>query len=272
VNGELAQVVCLAGHGSAWLAGRTGPEPPPSEEANSAFRFVGALGFSLDGDPVEEGSGSVADWLRGLRARRVDRLWLVTGESGPGTVGRAPFEERYLVAFAGAGSWRILATAGPAAEVWRASWTVGDPDAPDQRIWHVHYHGTRLDETTRPPRPSPAEAALHLREAVRATREFAVAQGLAEWADVFGTALDPGASAETEYPDLLPASAYPPESIRLVEMAARAWVFGGMGSWNDLGFDDTEVKSRYEKVSEDLYRSALAALVAATNGDLTPRS
>lgn len=120
--------------------------------------------------------------------------------------------------------------------------------------------------------PSPAEAAQHLREALGAAREFAVSQGLAEWRDAFGAALEGRAPAEPDDLDLLPEAAYPTESRGLVATASRAWVFGGMGSWNDLSFGDPDVRARYEQVSEGLYRSVLAALVAATNGDLTPSS
>jgi hypothetical protein len=72
--------------------------------------------------------------------------------------------------------------------------------------------------------------------------------------------------------DALPEVAYSPQSRRLLTIAARAWVFGGMGSWNDLSFEDRDAQGRYEKVSEDLYRSVLAALVAATNAELAAAS
>jgi hypothetical protein len=96
---------------------------------------VGSLAFTLEreGGSPDERAG-VDGWLRGLRERGVDRLWLTTGDAGPVRVGVAPVEERYLVAFAAAGSWSIPATGG-SNEVWWASWTVADPDAPDQRIW-----------------------------------------------------------------------------------------------------------------------------------------
>src|SRR4051794_9885463 len=47
-----------------------------------------------------------------------------------------------------------------------------------------------------------------------------------------------------------------------------SWVFGGMGSWNDLSFQGP-VREQYGRVSEDLYIAALDAQVAATNADLT---
>jgi hypothetical protein len=58
-----------------------------------------------------------------------------------------------------------------------------------------------------------------------------------------------------------------PESRVLIKMAGRAWVFGGMGSWNDLGFNDPVARTRYETVSENPYRSVLTAIVAATKAE-----
>jgi hypothetical protein len=258
VNGELGQLIAIASHGSTWLAGPPDAPPPALESSSWTFRYVGSLRFTLEGASGAEDVRSLEGWLVGLRGRGVERLWLTTADAGPVRVGRTPVEERYLVAFAGAGSWSLLAT-GSSNEVWRASWTVGDQGAPDQRIWVVEYRGMALEERVEPPRPSTVEKGLRLREALHAVREFAASQDLDEWADVFVGAAEAGAEAD----DLLAGGAAP-EAHALAAAAARAWVFGGMGSWNDLSFQG-EAQQRYEQVSEELYRAVLGALVAATN-------
>ena len=260
MNGELAQVVRLAGYGGAWLAGPPGADSPEVEADTWTFRYVGELSFTLDDSPAGSWAGS---WLEGLRERGADRLWLVTGDVGPTRHRRGPFAERYLVAFAGAGTWSLLAT-GRTTEVWRASWEVADLHAPDQRLWRVAYLGAGVDEPVEPPRPDVGEAAGRLRDAIGAVREFAASNGAAEWVDVFDVALRGGTDADG---DLLPP-AYPDAARSLCATASAAWVFGGMGSWNDLSFEEP-LRERYEHVSEDLYLAALDALVAATNADLT---
>jgi hypothetical protein len=99
-----------------------------------------------------------------------------------------------------------------------------------------------------------------------AIRAFAVEQDLADWATEFGAALAlrDATDAELPYPDVFPDS-HPPEARHVAAMAARAWVFGGMGSWNDLGFESTEVRARYDQLSASLYSAVLRALVDATN-------
>lgn len=53
-------------------------------------------------------------------------------------------------------------------------------------------------------------------------------------------------------------------------MLTPAWVFGGMGSWNDTGFDG-EDQNEHERVLEALFRPLNAAIVAGANASLVSR-
>ena len=78
VNGEWAQLICLAGHGSAWLAGGGGQEPPALDRENSTFRYAGSVSFRFGG-PTGAGSraGRLAGWPAQLAGRGARRIWLV---------------------------------------------------------------------------------------------------------------------------------------------------------------------------------------------------
>jgi hypothetical protein len=69
MNGEIAQLVALAVHGSAWLASGTGD--PPTFADNSAFQFVRSLEFRWTGSPEHGPSHAhgTVDWLEQLRTR-----------------------------------------------------------------------------------------------------------------------------------------------------------------------------------------------------------
>jgi len=67
--------------------------------------------------------------------------------------------------------------------------------------------------------------------------------------------------------DMLPAP-YTPQSRHLSPAAAQAWVFGGMGSWNDIGFVNGAVQSEYRELSGPLYAATLQALPADANEGL----
>ena len=64
--------------------------------------------------------------------------------------------------------------------------------------------------------------------------------------------------------EFLPAGIYLKETRQLIETVFRSWVFGGMGSWNDLAFsgDDQET---YSSLSSELYSSLCQAIISAVN-------
>jgi hypothetical protein len=53
----------------------------------------------------------------------------------------------------------------------------------------------------------------------------------------------------------------------LISPAQAAWVFGGMGSWNDQGFDG-QTQDRYERLSENLYKLLNRVIVTAANSEM----
>jgi len=118
-----------------------------------------------------------------------------------------------------------------------------------------------------PPSPRLDAQAERLAAALADIHRFASAQGIEPWAGYFeqvrgllGTApleADPAARA-------LLACALPEKRVRLAAAALHADVFGGMGSWNDLGFPDN---TEYDAVSERLYKELNPSLQAAVNDD-----
>lgn len=64
--------------------------------------------------------------------------------------------------------------------------------------------------------------------------------------------------------DLVPAGQLPEASMRILEACQHAWVFDGMGSWNDMGFEGAE-QAEYDRVSEQLFTAINQAIPAAVN-------
>jgi hypothetical protein len=266
VNGELAQLIAIAAHGSAWLAGRTGDAPPALEQTNSTFHYVRQVQFELERSLLRKRvvQLDVAGWLAEARRRGVSRLWLaVPGASvlSDGNLMRTPETQ----------TWVAVATANDRPiEVWRPEWTVGDSDDPDRRIWDVTYRGRRNTEIA-PAHINPAAAMDRLTAAIREAESFASAEGMDEWAAIFGAALRLGDATDPippYHPDMFPPTAFGRSARHLLATATRAFVFGGMGSWNDLAFESAKSNLAYVRVSGTLYDGVLQALVAAVNGPL----
>jgi hypothetical protein len=67
-----------------------------------------------------------------------------------------------------------------------------------------------------------------------------------------------------ESDDFIPHGVYSLEARQLMETALQSWVFGGMGSWNDLAFSDDDQK-QYAELSKELYEAICNAIVSIAN-------
>ena len=260
VNGEMAQYFALATHGSAWLTERTPDAWPHLERDHSTFQFVQAVTFG--------GTDSVLSWLKRLATQRVDRIWLTMPDLF-GRDGAGPLPWHQQAAFAGGIPAGLLTTSGAGNELWRASWTVGNSDVPDQRIWQVNYHNTRV--SFGPQRLDVQDAATALLKSLHRAHAFAARHDLDPWQQIFTNAQQQWFAADAEpvyHQDLFPDGCYDPASRRLASMAQAAWVFGGMGSWNDLGFPETDLHTEYEQITQDLFSSVMHSCLASANADL----
>jgi hypothetical protein len=261
VNGELGQLVCLATYGTLWLGGDRSGRPPDLTD-NSTFRFVQSAEF--------DGGRDVAAWYDSLLSRGVRRLWL--GQPAvPPVRSRWPYLEPYLeVGFANGGHWFLLITGDGPAEAWHATWSVVEPRPADTRIWAVKYTASAATDAA-PRQPDLAAARAALDAALSAAREFARRVELPEWAEQFGEAIETEDDRPPYLPDMMAAD-FPDDARRLIAKASKAWVFGGMGSWNDLGFDNEAKRAEHADVSRLLFVTLLQACVAAVNCPLPDRS
>lgn len=258
MNGELAQLVVLVSHASAFLAGDRGAlgDVGPGSQM---FRWVGDAGFFAPDGRVD---GGPAGWVEGLAERGIDRVRLVVPSPGRQAAGDLSVDDRLLAGFTNAGRQWALATGSGRPEAWGAGWELGDRDREDQRIWSVRYEGQYLDATPELPVRSVADAAHALDAALVAIGEFALAQQhMGNWPEIFAAAR----VAEVDGGPTLLARSAPGDAQRLATRASSAWVFGGMGSWNDMGFAEPDAQARYDAVSGELYRCVLEAIEAAAN-------
>ena len=65
--------------------------------------------------------------------------------------------------------------------------------------------------------------------------------------------------------DYIVSANYSIAARQLLLASSSAWVFGGMGSWNDLSFEKEEDNQHYETLSTALYNAINRGILAATN-------
>ncbi|WP_225728212.1 MULTISPECIES: hypothetical protein [unclassified Nocardia] len=257
MNGELARCMTLATHATAWLRRRQ-TSPAGFELPHSTMQFVDSIIF----DDV----AGVDGWMRRLVADGVDRVWLAVPDLDPQ-------DDRGLAAhkaaaFAGGTQLGLLTTGAAGNRLWQARSQIGDRDAPDQRIWIVTYRSQPV--SSGPLLPDLQEAARLLDQALQHAEEFASHNVLPPWDELFAEARRQWSSGEprnVDHQDLFPDHWGHADSHRLACMAQAAWVFGGMGSWNDLQFDEPDRQREYETISRDLFAAVIRACVAAVNAE-----
>jgi len=83
-------------------------------------------------------------------------------------------------------------------------------------------------------------------------------------------ALDHADSEAAAYNDFYVPGTLEQDAACMLKAATHAWVFGGMGSWNDLGFEG-DTRKEYDRVSEGLFQVLNEAIaIAATSSAATP--
>lgn len=253
MNGELALSVVLVTYGNVYLAGGEDTAPPALIGTHPACTFVRAIEFVDQEGNVR--ASDPAQWFALLRAAGARRLWLrplpPTGDL-PAHVAEA---------FSGGVARGIEVECEDRAELWVGAWRFG----PGQR-WSVRYGAIPLSAPTRLEVISLERIERCLARDVEQARVFAERAALSHWSSIFAQALELlRHSSETIPSAYLPETGFPPRARRLIEAADRAWVFGGMGSWNDLWFPQRDLQQEYEVITAALYDAVVRAIVGAAN-------
>jgi len=260
MNYELAQLVSIACHGNAYLAAKAGAQPPEILREVPVFEDITHLKFierKGTGDKAGEKliSDDTAGWYRYLKEHKCRRIRIVPISWKDE---RPDLPVRVAVAFAGSGSWAILSEGTKANIVWRQVFSESG------RGEALTIIGTPIEGQLPESSSDLGAAEENLRKALTEILEFTQKERLGKnWEAIFTNALyilDSEGESHVHINALLPEGAYSHRARRLMAAASEAWVFGGMGSWNDIGG-----VAGYEKVSDGLYTAMIDAIITATN-------
>jgi hypothetical protein len=269
---DLAEAISLVSYGNAYLSGLLADAPDFLAE-NSSFQYMAAVEFrrlvrtaapwysrirgKYENVTASDLVQSPPEWLRDLKARNCKKLYLQRGRQKHG-----PLEAHVAVAFAGFSDWWIYVEGERDQEQWGGR--LGKAEHPNgRRIWINRYFGgeaKRIQVTY-----NLNASSTHLQSALEDTLE--VAEKIKYFDDWFRYALSQLGSIKPTpkfHPDMLPTVGYSLLARQVAFAASSAWVFGGMGSWNDV-IVDPAFKERYDTVTRQLYDSVLQALIDSVN-------
>lgn len=249
--GSLDSAAYLVAWGNAWAAGS-----PAAADHDALDRHLGR--FTEHVFPGAAASGA-AGWFERLEAVGAVALRMPPSAAGSPT----------LAAFAGgAGAEVIAGTRDGTLVTWRLEEQLHpdrlrpgeDPPDPPPPTWRYVWHQSPPERGELPAEPDVEAASARLDAALDRAVAFTDAHGLEDpWGSIFR-----GARRVTGDPSL-PAP-YGPRGRTLFGRARAAWVFGGMGSWNDLGFaGDTPEAREYAELTDELYAAVVAGAATAVS-------
>ena len=262
MNGELAQIIGLVAHGNYYLNGGA-----VDFSSNSTFQFVSEVKFvryrSIIHKEGTEVARSVQDWFAFLRSIKVSRLWNIEFNWD-----QQDLAEHIAVSFSGGVPRAIQADLPRGYELWYPRWSTGGNDK--QKPWFIEYRGLQFSHSHAISVQNLELVKLKLEAAISKAQEFALRPGIdmGNFADCFTSALRMLGSTQpvgAYHPDMLPPEGYNLAARQVLASATRAYVFGGMGSWNDMGFSDPGVNQKYEEITKELFEAVKIAILMTSN-------
>lgn len=267
MQGPIAQAVALTIVGNDVIHGRPWAEFWPTA---TVFTFCKHVTFvSLGGPPdapVESPfAADPVQWIERLRDQGVlgFRLHHVVRND-------PRISDRMSVGLVGGGRRSLIESARDGvSDLWEARWRVQNRNDPDRKIWEVTYCRVAPDCA---PVQFKARGLATLRRELEGVlskiEEFAYQQNLQEFAKWFRRGIDvlhaDDPLKEVYHSDLAWGGRLPLDAKQILGAAQAAWVFGGMGSWNDLGFEG-RAQDEYTVLSDELFSLLNQAICEAAN-------
>lgn len=268
MNGPIAQIVALACYGNTVLGGR---ETKTFFPENSTCTFCDKVNFivvekSFLGKFKEKEVAKTPDeWFAYLKTHGVLGIRLSHISKNDPNI-----SDRMSAGFiGGGGTWamEVILPKGRS-RYWVARWEVWNQNAPNKRIWRVTYSQFSEVKTTEVKPADLADVTKELEKAIQEIHTFSEkhdCSGFTKWfADALDTIHSKGKNLYGYHKDLALPGILSDEANMILHACQKSWVFGGMGSWNDMGFDGEEQKE-YERVSDQHFRVVNKAIIAGAN-------
>lgn len=264
---SVLQLIALTCYGNAIIRGFKLPQFFPNH--STCGKFVASMKFvetieSKYGDTSESIISDTPDqWFTRLLEHEAIGLRLIS----IATMSSLP--DRIAISFAGeTGNLLIeVMLKNGMSEFWMSRWTVLEVAS----SWQITFYRVKTAATMQYQFPSLQDVHTRLQHALLEILNFSKQQNCKGFTARFANALQALNEPCTEiehYPDLFIAGTLPEAAVRILNAVKKAWVFGGMGSWNDLGFLSGMIQQEYTRVSDNLFRVVTEAIAVAASSSM----
>ncbi|WP_428327488.1 hypothetical protein [Mucilaginibacter sp.] len=270
MTGNLAQVIALVSFGNDFL--QTSTLPSDFYPDNSTFQFCNSVKFvalkkSILNLKIKE--KTIADnpylWFELLKNENCKKLALYFQNSEQSK----SFDHELAGLVGGGGNWFIEAIYHNHSDFWVNNWEVSNNKAIEKKIWSVKYGATLLNHKTINNTYQLHIVWEELKMALNEIADFAFKNTTTNWGETFENAAKNLSSQTPEnnfyHKDFIIAKNYTLLARQIIYSAGLAWVFGGMGTWNDMCFNNDEINNLYNKLSEKLYNCINKSIIAVCN-------
>jgi hypothetical protein len=264
MDGRLSQMIALVSAVHGGIAGNA--YDTQDVLRHNLFAYCNTVSFfNSDGGVAsdDEKPQDIGQWLSSVIQAGVKGAWLDYESSS-----KSAIPDHQMVAFAnGGGAWNIVLSFADHMEVWDSNWRVRERRffMNRNRLWNVTYRCIhRSSEVVLPPPADLFAVEKQLAASLLQIRDFAAEHKLSNWTNCFELAYQALQSERDPLESLQAFLIYrdccPSQASRLLSASAKAWVFGGMGSWNDLIFKTAVDHEEYERLSSELYLAIMNAI------------
>lgn len=264
MNGAVSLLIALVSYGNSYLT--SGNSTHILDFNNSTLIYNNTLSFT-NGTYTLKGKVIANDpqqWFVWLKKDGCKRLKIYYRHSNDQSQSK-DFETAGFVS--GGGDWVIEAVYNGYSNYWRFKEDVTEPKAANNRIWSTQFFVIEYKPSTKS--TLSVDIAKHnLSISLTNIIAFAIKENQYSWAKDFERAkknLTDINPTIDYYKDFVAPNSLPLQAKQLLFSASIADVFGGMGSWNDISYNNKETIELNTKLSADLFDKMNEAIIAALN-------
>ena len=275
MTGDIAKAITLITYGTAFLKDNYDISSLTLE--HPSFTFTNKVEFHFFkkhffGKPTWHlYADSPVNWLKKLKQDGCKEIRMVYQHDNSTSLSGQNVPDHKLAGFVGGGGHRYIQTVFQnLSDYWQSREQVTDKDAPNSKIWTVTYGRTVTGQPTMPNEKLNIDNIKEkLKDRLNAINSFAKEENLTFWSEWFESALSllDSSNPYTKEQDklIVPADKMSLKAIQLLAGAGKAWCFGSMGSWNDIGFNDKDTEATYDKLTSELYDIVNESYLAVAN-------
>lgn len=266
MNGTLVQIISITAFGNEFLRNGKLTEFYPE---NSSFQFCHFVDFreikkknflSLNKEIVC--AENPLYWFKYIKEKGCIKLRLFYQTERE--------NDHKLAGFVGGGgNWFIETIFPNYSDFWISNWN-HDNDL-NEKPWLVTYGKAIKKQPTINQQFDLKKTRDELKNILEKITDFAFKKTTENWGNIFEKAKKTLNSENPEndfyHTDLINIKEYELKNRQLLLSASKAFVFGGMGSWNDMGFENEETNKIYNELSTELYNSLNKSIICAINNE-----